>query len=70
MKFQELPLNNQFSTSSFPEVIFQKVKKRNGTCCTPEHNAIFDNNKKVILFKNIHEIFCHYIFLLEILFYT
>lgn len=56
MKFQELPVKNRFSISSFPGIIFTKVPQKGGTCCTPAHNAIYadeKNNKKSKLLDGI-----------------
>lgn len=45
MKFQELPLNNHFTTSSFPDITFEKVVRRKGSCCTPALNVFYTDGK-------------------------
>lgn len=39
MKFQELSINQTFTSSKYPESVCTKLKKFGGSCCTPAHNA-------------------------------
>ena len=48
MKFSDLEIGDQFYAveGDEPEILLEKAKHKNPTCCSPEHNSVYAEGDK------------------------